>query len=295
MCRILAVSAAPRRIRAKFWLLDAPTSFVNQSRENPDGWGIGRWDLLNRPRIDKEPIAAFEDLSFQGHARIGFSTTFISHVRYATTGPKTTENCHPFLLDDRLFAHNGTVKGLPEIEARLGKDRALVKGDTDSERYFALITKEIREHGGDVTAGIRAAVNWLADNVPVCAMNFVLASQKEVWAFRYPDTNTLFEIERPAFGRELRYLTNNIRLRSLRLRGRPCVIVASQRLDDHPGWRMLKSGELFHIGPDRKTESTILIDHPPAEYFLSKGTTAGTEAPAKPRPRAHHAVRGSAA
>ena len=46
-------------------------------------------------------------------------------------------------MDGRLFAHNGVVKGLPELEAELGDAISLVHGQTDSERYFALITREI--------------------------------------------------------------------------------------------------------------------------------------------------------
>gem|GEM_PF-4924540 len=48
-----------------------------------------------------------------------------------------------------------------------------VHGETDSERYFALITRET-EIAGDVGEGIVRAVNWLAANVPVFALNLVL-------------------------------------------------------------------------------------------------------------------------
>jgi len=42
------------------------------------------------------------------------------------------------------------VDGLDELEARLGDDRALEAGETDSERVFALITRETRRRGGDL-------------------------------------------------------------------------------------------------------------------------------------------------
>ncbi len=41
---------------------------------------------------------------------------------------------------------------------RLGDNLAMVNGDTDSERFFALITLCIRASGGDVAAGIASAV-----------------------------------------------------------------------------------------------------------------------------------------
>ena len=56
-----------------------------------------------------------------------------------------------------MFAHNGVIEDLPVLEAHLGDDGRLVKGDTDSERFFALITREIAARDGDVGAGIEAA------------------------------------------------------------------------------------------------------------------------------------------
>jgi hypothetical protein len=40
---------------------------------------------------------------------------------------------------------------------------------------LALITRETAAHGGDVSAGIAAACRWVAANVPVLALNLVLA------------------------------------------------------------------------------------------------------------------------
>ena len=46
-------------------------------------------------------------------------STFVAHVRYASTGAHTLENTHPFLQDGRLFAHNGMVQGLDGLDRRL--------------------------------------------------------------------------------------------------------------------------------------------------------------------------------
>ena len=50
----------------------------------------------------------------------------------------------------------------------------LVLGQTDSERVFALITASIRARDGDVTAGLVDAMQWLAANVPIYAVNVLL-------------------------------------------------------------------------------------------------------------------------
>lgn len=285
MCRLFALNASPERVRAKFWLLDASDSFVSQSHENPDGTGLGYFDQRGSPILDKEPLAAFEDQAFQREAKQISSTSFISHIRFATTGAKTPENCHPFAMDDRLFAHNGVLGALDRVEARLGKDRALIRGQTDSEHYFALITKEIREHAGDVEAGIEAAVNWLAENVPVCSINFVLATPNDLWAFRYPETDKLYVLERRAGGhhgdRDLHYVSRHLRVHSPHLQEHPAVIVASERMDDNPSWRLIDSGELIHVAADQRVRSTQLIDHAPAHYLRISAP------PAEPHASAH--------
>ena len=78
--------------------------------------------------------------------------------------------------------------------------RDLVAGDTDSERFFALITKHIDANGGDVGAAIATAARWVADTLPVYAINLILTTPTELWALRYPDTHDLFVLQRAAGG-----------------------------------------------------------------------------------------------
>jgi predicted glutamine amidotransferase len=285
MCRLFALNAAPQRIHATFWLLNTPDSFISQSRRNPDGTGLGYYDdggipvseEGSIPIVDKEPVAAYEDRAFLREAREVSSTSFISHIRFATTGAKTPENCHPFVMDDRLFAHNGALGGLEELEAQLGSELELVKGQTDSERFFALITKEIRAHDGNVRAGIAAAVRWIAKSIPVCSMNFVLAMPQELWAFRYPEIDKLYVLERAPGGRdgdrELHYTKDHLQVHSPHLRKHGAVVVASEALNDDPNWRLLRSGELIHVTRDQTVESTILIDHAPAHVLTFSAPT----------------------
>jgi predicted glutamine amidotransferase len=110
------------------------------------------------------------------------------HLRYASTGEVSLVNTHPFSQDGRLFAHNGVVGDLDRIEARLGSNREMVMGDTDSERFFALITLAIRESGGDVRAGIIAAVREMVTEYELYSLYFVLGDIGHIWAFRYPST-----------------------------------------------------------------------------------------------------------
>ncbi|MGH2843941.1 MAG: class II glutamine amidotransferase, partial [Solirubrobacteraceae bacterium] len=190
MCRLFGLSGGRARLRATFWLLEAPDSLAAQSRREPDGTGVGCFDSGGRPHVFKQPLAAYQDQQFAREARELSSCTFIAHIRYASTGAIAPQNTHPFEDRDRLFAHNGVIGDLPALERKLGGLMSAVHGDTDSERYFALISSEI-ERTGDVGKGIVAAAGWIADHLPVFALNCVLITDSELWALRYPDTHEL--------------------------------------------------------------------------------------------------------
>lgn len=111
--------AGRRAVAATFWLLDAPDSLAAQSRRNPDGTGVGAFDAGGRPELRKQPMAAWDDRAFATEAHEMTGTTFLAHVRYATTGVLDVANTHPFLQDRRMFAHNGVVEGLDLLDDRL--------------------------------------------------------------------------------------------------------------------------------------------------------------------------------
>ncbi|OXM61449.1 class II glutamine amidotransferase [Amycolatopsis vastitatis] len=269
MCRLFGLSAAPQRVHATFWLLEAPDSLAAQSRREPDGTGLGVFDADGAPRIWKQPLAAYADEKFAYEAKQGESVTFLAHIRYASTGGVEPRNTHPFAQHGRLFAHNGVIGDLPELEARLGGYRDLVEGDTDSERFFALVTREIDEHDGDVGAGITAAARWAAAHLPVYALNLVLTTPSELWALRYPDTHDLYFLPRAPGGphgdRHLEHASaaGRIRARSGSLASHRAVVVASERMDEDPGWQNLQPGQLLHVGPGQVVTRRTVLEQPP--------------------------------
>ncbi|WP_225834613.1 class II glutamine amidotransferase [Streptomyces sp. NK08204] len=287
MCRLFGLTSAPRRTRATFWLLDAPDSLSRQSHRDPDGTGLGYFDAGGAPHIDKAPIAAYHDRAFAEEAREVESATFVAHVRFASTGSLDIHNTHPFEQDGRLFAHNGVIEGLDQLDNHLGEDRSLVQGDTDSERFFALITRETRRHDGDVTAGIRQAARWIAANLPVYAVNLILITPRELWALRYPDTHDLYVLERPAGGQHgSRHLDHSgshgrMRIHSAHLADQAAVVVASERMDDNPHWRPLEPGELLHVDPDLHITHQIVLPDPPAHQLTLDDLHPGAAASQK--------------
>jgi glutamine amidotransferase len=264
MCRLFGMSAGAQRATATFWLLDAPDSLSVQSRREPDGTGLGWYDRDGRPHVSKQPLAAYEDAAFARRAHEVASSTFIAHIRFASTGSLQRQNTHPFEQRARVFAHNGVIEELPTLEAHLGADLGLVKGDTDSERFFALITREIAARDGDVEGGIVAACEWVAANLPVFAINFVLATAQGLWALRYPQTHELFLLEREP-GRELHHSSSlGSRITSEHGRVQPLVVIASERMDADQAWRALAPGELVAVTPTLRVSSRVILEAPPA-------------------------------
>ncbi len=168
---------------------------------------------------------------------------------------------HPFLQDGRLFAHNGVVGGLDVLDARLAELSVadLVLGQTDSERVFALITASIRARGDDIGAGLVDALRWLADNVPIYAVNLLLCTATDMWALRYPEPNTLYVLERrePSSCPHFDMQTPQIHAQSDHLDLHPSVVFASEPMDDDPGWQL--------IDPARSSASTTSYRHPPRD------------------------------
>ncbi|WP_427171912.1 class II glutamine amidotransferase [Arthrobacter sp. 92] len=256
MCRLFGLHAGPEPVRATFWLLDAPDSLADQSRREPDGAGIGTFDADGTAHVAKQPLAAWEDHAFAREARDLISTTFLAHVRYASTGAHTMVNTHPFKQDGRLFAHNGAFGGLSRLDRRLTELGVadLVLGETDSERLFALITAESRRAGGDVGEGITRAVTWIAKELPVYCLNLIVTTATDLWAVRYPATHELHILERlstdTAAAGPLEARSARINARSQDLARSPHVLIATEPMDQNPGWRPLEPGELVHVGAD---------------------------------------------
>lgn len=265
MCRLFGLHAGRRLVPATFWLLDAPDNLAEQSRRNPDGTGLGVFGAGGVAVLHKEPVAAWQDSEFATEAHDVTATTFIAHVRYASTGALDVANTHPFLQDDRIFAHNGVVEGLDVLDGRIRElgVAELVGGQTDSERVFALITAAVRAHDGDVGAGIVDAIGWLADNVPIYSVNLLLSTSTDMWALRYPDTHELYVLDRRhPDQRRLRLRSVRIRAESEHLTSQPSVLFASEPMDGEP-WRLIAPGELVHVDADLRVDTQVAFPDPP--------------------------------
>lgn len=147
MCQLLGMNCnVPTDIVFSF------TGFVTRGGRTDvhnDGWGIAFFEgrgvrhFVDYQAAIESPIA---DLIKRCPIK---SKNVIAHIRKATQGRVTLENCHPFVRElwgrYWVFAHNGDLKNFaPTLN---GAFRPV--GTTDSEWAFCYLLQEMRRRFGD--------------------------------------------------------------------------------------------------------------------------------------------------
>lgn len=170
------------------------------------------------------------------------------------------------------------------LDAHLGPDLAGVRGETDSERVLALIARESRTRGGDLGGSIVAALEWVGENLPVFALNLVIATWDELWAVRYPTTHELWILQRPVDARGIleHCSATGTRVRSHHLARLPSVVVASEPMDDDPAWRLLDPGTISRVDPRLHVHTVATLPSP--RHLLTLADLAPDAALSQARP-----------
>jgi predicted glutamine amidotransferase len=285
MCRLFGMTTGDVPTQATFWLLDAPESLRAQSYRMPDGVGLGWFGMGGEPVRDRAPLPAYQDPDFDRLARTVVSHTFVAHVRYASNGGLDVHNAHPFDMRDRLFAHNGVIRETDRLRSWLGPaELALVEGETDSELAFAWITACVAA-AGNTTEGLITAVRRIAAELPIYALNCVLAERGRVWALRYPATHELWVLDQAGGGRgrpapvRKHGRTGRISIEAEDA-GVPAIVIASERMDADLDWRPLAPGELL-VADGSRAMSMFPFDEParPLHREDLHGREASSQAP----------------
>jgi len=232
MCRLLGL-VATNAVSFADCLATAPRSLSTLSREHPDGWGVALHSGSDQGwRVFRSTERAHACAEFGQVARSEGARVVIAHVRQKTVGPTAIENTHPFVRGRWVFAHNGTIRLLGELERRASSARlGEVRGDTDSERLFAFFLTRIDEAGLDARTDHDALARVLAEATRE------LRGIAELGAYNYllSDGSALFAHR---FGRTLHLL-----------RRQGATLVASEALTDEP-WEAVAEGTFLRVdGP----------------------------------------------
>jgi predicted glutamine amidotransferase len=252
MCRLLGIVASePTEFRLA--LREAPRSLAALSREHRDGWGLAVWDDSSSWRLDKGIACAHEDQRFHELAS-GRGELLVAHIRQRTVGCSSLENTHPFHSGRWIFAHNGTIKDVAYLRASASAARRdAIRGQTDSELFFAFLLTRLdeagladAEPGAEADAVVRKAVRDVRARPDFGACNFLLSDSTCTYAHRFG--RTLFLLERgPADAvRVNRESSEGVVVQTPWSQRRHAVLVASERMPDEP-WEELAEGMLLRI------------------------------------------------
>lgn len=136
MCIIIAKPAGVEPIK--------PEYFENAWEHNSHGGGVvfkekGKEVTFKKGFMDKKEFLDYLEKLNQK------DTSFIAHFRIKSVGEIKPENCHPFVLKNVTFAHNGTLHITP------------LEGKTDSETFGQYVFKN-------------HTLNWIKENQFVIEM-----------------------------------------------------------------------------------------------------------------------------
>lgn len=251
MCRLFGIMAS-RPVDLNFSLVSgAETTFGELSRYNPHGWGIG-WYENEVPEVRKEPLPANRSGHFRNLASNQSSSIYVCHIRYATHGGKSENNCHPFTYKNWMFAHNGSANSIFDLEDRLDdRYRDAKQGETDSELYFLWLLQNIEEMGGSVAMGVGRAVSQITS---YSALNFILSDGEKIFAYR--DGYELnYLVREPAVidPKELRSSELKTLIEMKTSMGEAATLVCSEPLTEED-WEEVPDGCLLTISRNREPE-----------------------------------------
>ena len=162
MCRFVAYLGPP--ILADGLVTKPENSLIRQSYQakevempvNGDGFGLGWYnkDIRDEPGIFKTISPAWNNENLKRNAGILKSNCIFAHVRAATEGLVSRENCHPFRYKQYMMMHNGGVRDFKTIKRdlinRLSSHYYLwITGHTDTEHIFALFMQNVSDLSGE--------------------------------------------------------------------------------------------------------------------------------------------------
>ncbi|HEY0559251.1 MAG TPA: ergothioneine biosynthesis protein EgtC [Frankiaceae bacterium] len=192
---------------------------------NADGFGVG-WYVPGRatPARYRRAVPLWADANLRSIAPTIASGCIVAAVRSATIGMPIEETATaPFQLGDVLFSHNGLVDpdALRHLLMLEGPDAVLPDSPCDSAQVAALLGTRVHD-GVPLLAAVASLVADIAAIAPTARLNLLAASGSELVATRWGDT--LWNLATPTG-----------------------VTLASEPLDDRPGWAEIPDRTLAHV------------------------------------------------
>jgi len=235
---------------------------------NGDGFGVAWYvpDVSPEPAQFRSIQPAWNNLNLLHLARVSRSSAILAHVRAATPGSRVSEsNCHPFTAGRFAFMHNGAVAEFGRLKRKVaaklsGESYSWVQGTTDSEYLFALFCDQLSrcqntdetEAMADALEATIAEVVQLAEDAGVTGssfLNLAVSDGTRAVVSRYASGDAESPSLYTSTGKQC--VCEEGTCRMIQCDGRSSsVIVASEPLNDDPGWEPVPHNYLLLIRPD---------------------------------------------
>lgn len=175
MCRLLAHATQHPVTTAQVLGADEARRFERMSLLHDDGWGTA-WltDLQSTVHRLRDPSPAHTQGALRRALESVPAVARLAHLRLATDAMAIAEvNTHPFCDGAVAFAHNGSIVPTSHLAALLSPDeRGLVAGSTDSELYFMLLRRNLRQTSSLMDAMV-TTVQTLRPAYPEASLNSI--------------------------------------------------------------------------------------------------------------------------
>jgi gamma-glutamyl hercynylcysteine S-oxide hydrolase len=241
MCRHLAYVGKPVSLHQL--LFEAPHALADQAERprhqhsgdsNPDGWGVA-WYSQGAvvPELYRTVTPVWDDSEFAKRSEDIECSAVLAAARLASPGATIDVTGNAPFVDGRwAFSLNGIVHGFADgvgdtLRGRIEPDRrARLVGDADTEVLFALVLQQLGS--GEQPAEALAAVVRDVLSVTTGRLNLLLTDGEVVYATRVG--NSLFQ------------------------RG---PVIASEPVDDEPGWREVPDHCVVVMTPDGSADRPL--------------------------------------
>lgn len=242
MCRLLGYVADRPTSVVEILGEDGLEAFTALTAVHGDGWGMA-WHAPGAHETGwaSSPESALNDPTYDELVRRPLGRAGLVHLRWASAGLSVApENTHPFVDDGYAFAHNGHITPVDRLEALLTDvSRALLRGTTDSERYFRFVMQCIAETGDELD-GVTRGLGILMREFPESSLNALLLTPAYMFAVHInsrastpPALHEMFESEEEMPARHAtEYFAMDYRLAP------DAVHVISSGLDEE-GWTLV--------------------------------------------------------
>jgi predicted glutamine amidotransferase len=244
MCELLAMSCKkPAAINFSF---NGFAERGGRTGEHSHGWGIAFFEGENGCRMFIDNLPAAESPLAELVKRYPIKSSYvIAHIRKATQGVVTLENCHPFTRElwgkSWIFVHNGDLKNFNPTFQHYYRPI----GATDSEKAFCFLLNRLRSRFPDpppLAVLSQALAQLAAEIAEYGTFNFMLSNGKAL--FTHCSTHLHYVTRQYPFATaKLVDCDMSIDFSTVNERDDLITVIATQPLTENENWHAFKPGE----------------------------------------------------